>query len=160
MLSAPRGNGMFVLMTDAADHGIGAVLMQEQQGEIVLLEFAARKFTAAELNWDTRDREGFAIRWAVAKFEMFVTTGKLIVLTDHENLTWMTSIASGRVRRWIVYLSQFDMEIRHFSGEGNVIADWLSRCSLPPDDFEEEDLSVSSIPSFLLVQDVEATGRN
>ena len=61
------------------------------------------------MNWDTRDREGYAIKWAVEHFSDYILTGRVILLTDHESLTWMAVSAKGRVKRWLLFLSQYDL---------------------------------------------------
>ena len=97
LLEAPRGDGRFVLLCDASDTGIGAVLMQLQDEELAILEFASKSLTKAERNWPTYEQEAFAIRWAVVKFEDYVKTGRVLVYTDHKSLEWMFKAQIGKV---------------------------------------------------------------
>ena len=146
-LAAPRGTGKFVIATDASDKGIGCVLMQEQEGELVILEFASRKFTMPEMKWDTREREAFAIKWALEKFHDYVQIGEVLVVTDHESLKWMASSDKGKVQRWSLFLQQYDIEIRHISGKDNMIADWLSRAWRDEQD-DNEIIDQMAVPLF------------
>ncbi|XP_058790124.1 uncharacterized protein LOC131663637 [Phymastichus coffea] len=77
---------------------MGAALEQFLDGSWKPLAFFSRKFTKAQLNYDTYDRE----------------------LTRSDK-------ASPRRRRQLCYISQFTTEIEHLSGSKNVVADCLSR---------------------------------
>jgi hypothetical protein len=104
MLSAPKGDGAFAVVTDASNQAIGAALLQVQGSELAVLRFASKKFTKAEQVWDVREKEAFAIKWAMQQFRDYVITGKTVVLTDHESLRWMDKAESGKVQRWALYL--------------------------------------------------------
>ena len=150
LLNPPRGDGPFVILTDASSRGVGAALLQMQEGTPVILEFSAKKFSDVQSRWDTRDREGFAIKWSVQQFAPYVRTGQTYLLTDHESLTWMNASAVGRVQRWLLYLSQFDLKVYHFPGRLNLLADWLSR-SLPEDEGEAAELEEIAVPDMNLI---------
>jgi len=45
MLSAPRSEGIFVIACDASDYGVGAALMQLQDKELAILEFASKSLS-------------------------------------------------------------------------------------------------------------------
>jgi transposase InsO family protein len=156
LLCAPQGRGLFVIVADACDYGVGAAILQEQDKEIVILEFASKSLSTTQKKWPTREKEAYAIRWAVEKFEDYVKTGSILILTDNQSLQWMATAASGKVQRWAIYLQQFDIEIRHISGSTNNIADWLSR-SVPDEDTKDEDEEIL-IPTFNAV-DEDATEK-
>ena len=145
-----------MILADASNRGVGAALLQMQGETPVILEFAAKKFSDVQSRWDTRDREGFAIKWAVQQFSPYVRTGQTYLLTDHESLTWMNQSAVGRVQRWLLYLSQFDLQVYHFPGKLNLLADWLSR-SAPEDEGEAAELEEIAVPNLCVVN---AEGRN
>nr|ABV45229.1 unknown [Ascogregarina taiwanensis] len=50
MLCAPRGTGLFMIVTDASDYGVGAALLQKQENDVVILEFASKSLSRAEKN--------------------------------------------------------------------------------------------------------------
>ena len=152
LLNPPRGEGPFVILADASERGVGAALLQMQEGTPVILEFAAKKFSDVQSRWDTRDREGFAIKWSVQQFAPYVRTGKTFLLTDHESLTWMNASAVGRVQRWLLFLSQFDLKVYHFPGKLNLLADWLSR-SIPEDEGEAAELEEMCVPDLNLINE-------
>jgi len=49
-LSSPTEDGEFILDTDAANHGIGAILSQVQKGKERVLAYYSRVFNKAEKN--------------------------------------------------------------------------------------------------------------
>ncbi len=151
LLNAPRGTGAFVIVTDASEYGAGAALLQWQSEDLVILEFASKTFTEAEIKWPAYEREAFAIRWAVGRFEDYVKAGKIIVISDHQPLQALYKATNHKVLRWSLFLQQFDLELRHISGEKNELADWLSR-SVPYDDPFGDDLNIA-IPSFVANDD-------
>lgn len=101
--------------------------MQEQDGELILLEFGSKKFTEAEQNWDVREKEAYGIKWACEHFQDYIKGSPILVVTDHESLRWMHSASAGKVQRWALFLQQFDIEIRALPGFENLLADWMSR---------------------------------
>jgi transposase InsO family protein len=152
MLSAPRGDGLFVIACDACDYGVGAALLQLQDEDLAVIEFASKSLSEVQKRWPTYEKEAYAIRWSVEKFEAYVKTGTTLILTDHQSLKWMSQASSGKVQRWSLYLQQFDLRIKHIPGELNCLADWLSR-SVAPDVDEHGDLSVIEVPAFTAKED-------
>ena len=146
LLAMPKGSGRFVIVCDACTEAVGAVLTQVQDGELVVLEFALRKFNSTEANWDTREKEGYTIKWSVERFSDYLRGMKTLVLTDHASLQWIDKSSAGKVRRWALYLQQFDLEIRSIAGKHNLAADWLSRSVPDPEgDWEIDEICV---PTF------------
>lgn len=147
MLAAPRGNGRFVIVTDASNLGIGCALMQEQEGELILLEFGSKKFTEAERNWDVREKEAYGIKWSCEHFQDYIKGFPTLIVTDHESLRWMHTASAGKVQRWALFLQQFDLEIRSLPGLENLLANWMSR-SFPESSAEAEVIDTIAIPVY------------
>ena len=142
-LQAPTDEDPFVLATDASGTGIGATLMQLRGDQLVVLEYGSRKLTAVERRWDVRERELFAVKFFISKWECYLITRHFVVLTDHKNLQYLNTQVVGKVARWSLYLQQFDFAVMYIEGDNNYIADWLSRCELDPD--EDRDLEVMAM---------------
>ena len=68
VLHRPDPNGLFVVQTDASDVGLGAVLLQEVEGQERVIEFASHVLTPAERNYSVTERECLAAVWAIQKF--------------------------------------------------------------------------------------------
>lgn len=152
MLTAPNGLTPFIIACDASNYGIGSAIFQEWNGDLALIEFAARRLTPAERKWDTREKEAFAIKWSVQRFADYVRGTRFFVITDHESLRWMENATEGKVQRWSLYLQQFMMTLLHIQGEFNVVADWLSR-SVDDDEDHDEIIDAISTPLFVLDAD-------
>ena len=149
MLNSPKGTGRFIIVCDASDVGIGNALLQEQGDEVVLLEFGSKKLTPAERNWDVREKEAFAIKWSCDHYSDYLKGHKVLVITDHQSLRWMDNSNSGKIQRWSLFLQQFDLEIKAVPGLTNVVADWMSRSTLPYDE-DSSMIDLISVPFLLL----------
>lgn len=150
ILTAPSGSGPMVLVTDASDKGIGAVLMQIQKGALVALEFASKTLTPQERKWDTREREAYAIKWSLERFQDYVKGTRTIVVTDHQSLQWMKTCSSGKVQRWALYFQQFDLEIVHLQGKHNMISDWLSRSCPEEEPGADRQVEEMAVPMYVV----------
>ena len=59
------------------------------------------------------------------EFRNILLGQKLIIHTDHKNLTYEKHV-SDRVMRWHLFLEEYGPDIRYIKGEHNIIADALS----------------------------------
>ncbi|EZG67901.1 putative Gag-pol polyprotein [Gregarina niphandrodes] len=142
LLHKPVPGAPLIIETDASEVGIGAVLKQVQEGREVPLEFASKKFTDAERKWDTRERELFAVKWAVEEWCDYVALHHFTVRTDHANLRYLAGADKGEVFRWALALSRFNLTLEFLSGEKNNMADWLSRYAAEECDAEIEAMAL------------------
>ena len=119
----------FRVTTDACARGWGATLSQVTASEEYVVAYASGKWTSAEEKYPTTQQELLAVIRAVHRFRYFVTGTKFTVVTDHQALKWLWGLQepSGRLARWIMYLSQFDLHIEHRPGACIPHADALSR---------------------------------
>ena len=119
----------FVLVTDASDVAMGAVLMQNHGGIQRIVATGSKTFSETEQRWSATEREGFAIVYFVEKFEYFLRGKPFVLLTDHKALTAMdrTFLANKKLQRWQDRLSEYDFVVQYIPGQDNVIADMLSR---------------------------------
>jgi hypothetical protein len=134
----------FILKTDASGWALGAVLVQEEDGEEHPVEYASRLLNAAERNYSTTEREALAVVWAINKFRGYVEGAKIIVITDHQALRWLMTLKSptGRLARWALQLQAYNIQIKYAPGKTNLVADTLSR---PPIAEEEMTYQISFV---------------
>lgn len=122
----------FILEVDASHGGLGAVLSQEQEGQIRPVAYASRGLRPNERNmenYSSMKLEFLALKWAMAeKFREYLLGHKCTVYTDNNPLSHLSSAKLGATeQRWIAQLAAFDFEIKYRSGKSNANADALSR---------------------------------
>jgi len=76
--------------TNASEHAIGGVLLQEQDRKWRPIAFLSRTIQPVERNYKIYDKELFAIVEAITKWRQYLldATEKFKVWTDHENLKY------------------------------------------------------------------------
>lgn len=129
ILKLPDLDDDFILRTDASDFGLGAVLLQEQNGEKMPVAYACRKLLPMERNYYVIEKECLAVVWGVSKFHRYVYGKEFILETDHQPLTYLNKakMANARLMRWALALQPYRMRIMAIPGRENVGADYLSR---------------------------------
>jgi hypothetical protein len=131
-----------ILYTDASDYGIGAYLCQVIDGLERPIAFISKTLVGAQKDWDTGQKEGFAIFYALNKWEYLLRDRKFLVRTDHDNLTMLKQEQGHlkKVRRWFTVFQSYDIDYEHWPGEDNIVADgWSRLCFM--DACEQEHLS-------------------
>jgi transposase InsO family protein len=125
VLAVPDPNRPYTVMSDASDLGCGAVLLQD--GRVVA--FTSRKFTGAELNYATGEKELLGLIHALKEWRCYVEGSPVRLLTDHHPLTYLKTqaVLSRRQTRWMQFLERYDYTIEYQRGADNVVADPLSR---------------------------------
>ena len=117
------------LETDASDYGIGAYLYQVINGIQKPIGFISKTLHGAELQWDTPQKEGYAIFYALKKWEYLLRDRRFTLKTDHDNLVKLKSMytTDKKVQRWLSCYQGYDYHLEYIKGEKNEIADSLSR---------------------------------
>ena len=129
VLIRPDFTKPFPLYCDASDFAIGAVLTQEVEGEQHPIIFINRLLTSAERKYTTTEKECKAVLCAVERLRPYLEGSPFTVFTDHSSLLWLAKInnPSGRLARWAMSLSAYDITIVHRAGSQNQVPDALSR---------------------------------
>lgn len=132
LLSFPVNDAPLAIFTDASDTAMGAVLQQKLDDTWQPISFFSRKLSKAQCNYSTYDRELLAVYHAIKYFRHWLEGKHFIVFTDHKPLIYAfqqkPDKCSPRQFRHLDFISQFTTDIRHVSGQDNVVADTLSRC--------------------------------
>ena len=130
VLRYPDFTRPFQINVDACNVGGGAVLTQiGEAGHPHVVAFWSTVFSGAELNYGTVEKECCALVKAVIHFRPYIFGRPVTVFTDHAPLQWLSSIAdpAGRLLRWSLMLSDYDITIKYRKGSENNDADGLSR---------------------------------
>lgn len=129
VLANPDYGKPFIIQTDASDIGMGGVLVQGEGPEERIIALTSAKFSAAQRNYQTTERECLAVITAIEKFRPYIEGTKFTVVTDHASLLWLKNLKdpTGRLCRWSLRLQPYDFELVHRKGSKMVVADAFSR---------------------------------
>ena len=104
--------------------------MQEaDNGKKNIIAVASRRSNPTEQNRSTIEREPYAIKRAILKFDYFLRNRSFIIFTDHRSLTYLDQreFNNAKIRRWQEEISCYKFILEFVEGESNVWADMLSR---------------------------------
>ena len=129
VLQLPDWDKTFIVRTDASNRGLGAVLLQDVEGEPRPVAYISRKLLKREENYSAIEKECLGIVWAVERFQPYLYGREFVLQTDHKPLTYMdkAKLTNARVMRWALALQPFRYRLQSIRGRDNVGADLLSR---------------------------------
>ena len=120
----------FHLLVDASDHTVSGALTQIGDDEIEHpIAFFSQKLNKTQRNWAVVEKEAFAALSAIRKYYKWVFGAKIIVISDHNPLTYLTETApkSAKLMRWSLALQDFCVEFKYRAGRDHVVPDTLTR---------------------------------
>jgi hypothetical protein len=129
VLALPRDGCRYIVDTDASDHGIGAVLQQEQEGEERVIAYASRLYSDSEKRYCVTRKELLAVVYFLRYFRQYLLGAEFLVRTDHAALQWLrkTPQPIGQQARWLEILESFQFTVVHRPGRLHTNADAMSR---------------------------------
>ena len=151
MLVHPDPDASLSLTTDESDVAVGAVLSQGSRQDPIA--FYSKKLSNAEKNHSAFDRELLALYLSVKHFRNSLEGRSFTIFTDHKPLCGAIASAvekSPRQTRHLSFVAEFSTDIRHVSGESNVVADTLSRPAADVADVAAADPSPGLVDELLV----------
>ena len=104
----------FVLRTDTSDVGVGAVLLQEFEGEGRLpIVYASKKLLPREKNYSTIEKECLGIIWGIEKFRRYLYGVEFLLETDHKPMSYLqtANVLNPRIMHWLMRLQPYRFRI-------------------------------------------------
>lgn len=131
VLQCPDFTLPFTVQTDASGVGLGAMLLQGENGNQLPVQYISRKLFPREKRYSTVEKEALAIKWALDTLKYYLIGKEFVLETDHSALQWIHKMkdTNARITRWYLSLQPYRFQVRYRPGKKNVIADFLSRDS-------------------------------
>jgi len=102
------------------------------------IAYASRTLSDAERNYSQLEKEGLACIFGVKKFHNFLFGHPFEMITDHKPLLGLLrgdkalpAQASARIKRWSLFLSNYEYQLCFRDTKSHANADALSRLPLP-----------------------------
>ena len=151
ILSHPDFNKQFYVEADASYFNIGAILYQkDSNNKLQPIECISKKLSPAQQNWDTGEKETYALVYAIEKWRRYLIQKHFIAYTDHKNLHQLFNLAKrfkgNRLYRWQLIIQEYNFTVVPRPGKQQIISDYLSRYVIPKtqdtDDIESLGLNI------------------
>jgi len=120
----------FHVHVDASSIALGAVLVQEGEGDIDHpMEFSSKKLSTTENKYTTTKRECLAMVYALQKYMHYLLGGHFGMYTDHSALKYLVNkpILGGRICLWLLLFQEYDFDVIVKPHKLNASPDHLSR---------------------------------
>ena len=131
VIKPPIWDKPFMLVCEASEQSVGAVLGQLDGDNFNTIHHASRTLNDAQKNYPFSEKELFAVVFSCDKFRSYIIDAKVKVYTDRDGLKEILEKTDVKPRliRWILLLQEFDLQI-------------LQREEKPPDEKEEGNIEV------------------
>ncbi|KAG2876433.1 hypothetical protein PC117_g27244 [Phytophthora cactorum] len=105
----------FHIVCDASDFEIGCALMEhDHDPRDRVVYYQSRQLKPAERNYPVHDKELLAMKYALAKFRVYLLgSGPFVVYTDHVSLRTAVKSPhiSQRMVRWLSFFAEYDFRV-------------------------------------------------
>jgi hypothetical protein len=127
-LQIPDFSKEFVLVTDASDLAVSAVLHQRIDGGLAPISYYSRLLTGVERKYSTYKTECLAVIFGCEKCRAYLEHKEFELHCDNLALCWLLRWIKdmGRLGKWILRLAPFKYTVEHTRGVDNVVADAVS----------------------------------
>ena len=111
MLVPPQKHKPFKLYLLADERAIGSTLIQEFEGKERAIYFVSRIFLDAKTRYSPVERLCLCLHFFYTKLRHYLLSAKCVVVSKDDVIRYMHSlpILNGRIGKWILALSEFDL---------------------------------------------------
>jgi hypothetical protein len=130
ILVFPYWEKSFHVHVDASTIALGDILVQLGARDLDHpIAFASRKLSDSEHKYNTIEREGLAMMYALQNFRHYLLGKHFNMFTDHSALNYLVNkpMLGGRICRWLLMFQEFDFEVIVKPRKLNVGPNHLSR---------------------------------
>uniref|UniRef100_J3MCF0 RNA-directed DNA polymerase n=1 Tax=Oryza brachyantha TaxID=4533 RepID=J3MCF0_ORYBR len=154
VLSAPVKGRPHILYTAAMPASLGALLAQtNDEGKETALYYLSRTLVGVEYNYPDMENICLALVFAAQKLRHYMLEHTIYLVSRADPLRYILNkmILSGRLAKWAMFLSQFDITfIPQKSIKGQALANFLAAHPIPDnfpidDDLPGEEVFTTSI---------------
>ncbi|KAG4038743.1 hypothetical protein PC123_g25696 [Phytophthora cactorum] len=137
-------------------------MQHNHEGRDQVVYYQSRQLKPAERNYPVHDKELLAMKYALAKFRVYLLgSGPFVVYTNHasQRTAVKSPHISQRMARWLSFFAEYDFRVEYKPGRLNVVADALSRrpdYAVKTADANRIGVESVSAPSSSLIDDVKA----
>ncbi|GBG87538.1 hypothetical protein CBR_g45596 [Chara braunii] len=113
VVKLPDPDKSFIVITDASQYDIGAILAQQEGKKLRPVKYMSKKMPSQKLAKSTYEKELFAIYKALTHWRQYLLRRFFILRIDHLTLRWMRT-------------QLYDFKPQYIKGEYNKVVDALS----------------------------------
>jgi hypothetical protein len=150
VLQIPDFGKEIVLVTDASDAAVSAVLNQRISGVLAPISFHSKFLPPRQRRYSTYEKECLAVLFGCEKCGEYLEHKEFQIQCDNLAFCWLLRNVKdvGRFGCWILRLAHYKFRVVHTKGVDNVVADALSRM------FDNTAADESEASYFALLQDL------
>jgi hypothetical protein len=125
VLTMPNMEKPFSIYYDASSHGLGCVLMQDDN----VVAYASKQLRKHEEKYLTHDLELAAVVHTSKNWQHYIIDKRCEVYLDHKSSKYIFTQPdlNLRQRRWLELIKDYDLGINYRPGKANVVVDAISR---------------------------------
>jgi hypothetical protein len=140
VLLPPQLNRPFKLYVAADTQTIGSALIQEFEGKERVVAYLSQKLLDPEMRYSVAEKLCLCVYYSCTKFWHYLLNAECIVYSKFDVIKHMLSmpILNGRIGKWILALSEFELSIESAKAvKGHIIADFITEHRGSSTDFLE-----------------------
>ena len=134
-LVLPEMGQPFYLEVGFSETCLSAGLYQVHDGNKRVVAYASKAMAGPELKYSDCEKALLATVWAVQHFGNYLGGQKVVVNTNHQPITLLTSqklrdgvVTQARIASWIMGLQSFDIEVKYSQRRRAQLGGDLARC--------------------------------